>query len=206
MKERRRADDKPIEISESDIVEAMQDIEGYIDISPGDFREIFLLAYRHAVDRLTRHRTAGQIMSRPVHCLNHRIDLQQAALFLAENGISGAPVVDAQGLLIGVLSEKDFLLRMGVGPEPTFMKIISHCLHNESCLVSVLRNHRVEEIMTRPPISAGPEINVVEMASLFAEHRINRLPIVDSDEQPIGIVTRADLVHCHCLFGIGERA
>lgn len=206
MKGRQRADDTPIEISETDIVEAMQDIEGYIDISPGDFREIFLLAYRHAVDRLTRHRTAGEIMSRPVHCLNRALDLQQAALQLAEKGISGAPVVDDKGLLIGVLSEKDFLLRMGVGPEPTFMKIISHCLNDQGCLVTVLRNHRVEEIMTRPPISGGPEINAADMASLFAKNRINRLPIVDPDGQPIGIVTRTDLVHCHCLFGEGERS
>jgi CBS domain-containing protein len=206
MNEHRRADDTPIEISETDIVEAMQDIEGYIDISPGDFREIFLLAYRHAVDRLTRHRTAGEIMSRPVHCLDHALDLQQAALLLAEKGISGAPVVDDQGLLIGVLSEKDFLLRMGVGSEPTFMKIISHCLHNEGCLVTALSNHRVEEIMTRPPISGGPEINAADIAAMFAEKRINRLPIVDSAGQPIGIVTRTDLVHCHCLLGIEEQS
>ncbi|MCB2216398.1 CBS domain-containing protein [Desulfofustis glycolicus] len=206
MKERRLADDIQIEISETDIVEAMRDIEGYIDISPGDFREIFLLAYHHAVDRLTRHRTAGEIMSRPVHCLNHALDLQQAALLLAEKGISGAPVVNDQGLLIGVLSEKDFLLRMGVGLEPTFMKIISHCLNNEGCLVTALRNHRVGEIMTRPPISGGPEINAADMAALFAKKRINRLPIVDPDGQPIGIVTRTDLVHCHCLLGIGERS
>jgi CBS domain-containing protein len=205
MKERRRTGDIPIEISETDIVEAMQDIEGYIDISPGDFREIFLLAYHHAVDRLTRHRTAGEIMSRPVHCLNHTLDLQQAALMLAEKGISGAPVVDDQGLLIGVVSEKDFLLRMGVGSEPTFMKIISHCLNNEGCLVTTLGNHRVEEIMTRPPISGGPEMNAADMAVLFAKKRINRLPIVDSDGQPIGIVTRTDLVQCHCPPGTGEQ-
>ncbi len=205
MKERRRTGDILIDISETDIVEAMQDIEGYIDISPGDFREIFLLAYRHAVDRLTRLRTAGEIMSRPVHCLNHALDLQQAALLLAEKGISGAPVVDDQGLLVGVLSEKDFLLRMGVGPEPTFMKIVSHCLNNEGCLVTALRNHRVEEIMSRPPISGGPEMNAADMAVLFAKKRINRLPIVDPDGQPIGIVTRTDLVHCHCFLGTGDQ-
>ncbi|BDD88111.1 CBS domain-containing protein [Desulfofustis limnaeus] len=195
----------PIDISEADIVEAMRDVEGYIDISPGDFRELFLYAYRHAVQRLTKRRTAGDIMSRQVICLEAGMDLQQAAALLAEKALTGAPVVDDSGVLIGVVSEKDFLVRMGVGTKPTFMGIISGCLNDQGCMVCALRNHRIGEIMSRPPICAGPDISVAGIADLFAKHQINRLPIVDAHNRPIGIVTRTDLVACHCFAVPGAR-
>lgn len=201
-----KTEEYPIDISEADIVEAMRDVEGYIDISPGDFRELFLYAYRHAVQRLTKKRTAGDIMSRQVICLEAGMDLQQAAVLLAEKTLSGAPVVDASGVLIGVVSEKDFLVRMGVGAKPTFMGIISGCLTGRGCLVCALRNHRIDEIMNSPPICAGPDISVAGIADLFAKHRINRLPIVDAHNRPIGIVTRTDLVSCHCLAVPGGRS
>jgi CBS-domain-containing membrane protein len=44
----------PVDISDDDIYEAMKDISGYLDITPGDFKEVYLKAYRHAVLRLTR--------------------------------------------------------------------------------------------------------------------------------------------------------
>lgn len=206
MNKTRLPDKGPIDINEKDIIEAMKDLEGYIDISPGDFREIFLLAYQHAVERLTQFRTAAEIMSRQVHCVDVSMDLRQTAMLLADRGVSGAPVVDDAGLLVGVVSEKDFLVRMGIGSTPTFMQIIAHCLNNKGCVVTELRNHGVAEIMSAPPISAGEEITIADMATLFARHRINRLPIVDTARRPIGIVTRTDLVLSHCPLDSGGRS
>jgi CBS domain-containing membrane protein len=187
-----------IEISELDIVEAMREIEGYIDISPGDFREIFHIAYRHALRRLSDSRTAADIMVRPVQCVSTGMDLIQTATFLAEKQISGAPVIAGDGRIVGVVSEKDFLAQMGVGGSTSFMQIIAHCLHNRGCIATLLRNHHVDEIMTAPAITAPAEATLTMISALFREKKINRLPIVDSAGKPIGIVTRTDLVHASC--------
>lgn len=189
----------PLNISEEDIFLAMRDIQGYLDISPGDFKEIFQFAYRHAVARLLDSRKAADIMSRNVHCLTLAMDLQQTAAFLAEKGISGAPVVDATGAIVGVVSEKDFLARMGVGKAASFMQIIAHCLNNKGCMAILLKNHSVGEIMTAPAITAGPEMTIGAISALFVDRRINRLPIVDSGGRPLGIVTRTDLVNSYCF-------
>lgn len=189
----------PIDLSETDIVEAMKDIQGYIDISPGDFREIFQMAYRHALERLVESRTGADIMTSPVHQVTLGTDLRQAAAFLAAQGISGAPVVDPQGRLAGVVSEKDFLVKMGLGKTASFMQIIAHCLNNKGCVATLLRNHRVEEIMTTPAISAGPEITVGVISALFIDRQINRLPLVDTEGRLLGIVTRTDLLHAYRL-------
>jgi CBS domain-containing protein len=53
-------------------------------------------------------------MTTPVHCLSKEMNLTEAASFMAERGISGAPVIDDTGLVCGVVSEKDFLQKMGL--------------------------------------------------------------------------------------------
>jgi len=199
MKSKNTSSCTTIDISEQDVVAAMKDIQGYIDISPGDFREVFQVAYNHALQRIRNSLMAQDIMTKPVQFLEADMDLIQAATFLAEKRFSGAPVVDANGSIIGVLSEKDFLAKMGLGQPLSFMQIVAHCLTNKGCMATALRNHAVSEIMTTPAITAGPEITIGAISALFIDKQINRLPIVDTNGRPQGIVTRTDLVQSYCL-------
>jgi CBS domain-containing protein len=189
----------PVDISELDILAAMKDIQGYIDISPGDFKEVFQVAYSHAVQRIMNSQTAADIMTRPVDVIGIGMDLLQTAMLLAEKRISGAPVVDSDGRIVGVVSEKDFLSIMGVGKPVSFMQIVAHCLNNKGCMTAVVNNHAIRDIMTTPAITAGPQITVGSISTLFIDRQINRLPIVDAGGRPIGIVTRTDLVHANLL-------
>ena len=190
-----------IDISEIDVIAAMKEIQGYIDISPGDFQEVFRIAYAHAVQRIMDTRTAKDIMTTPAHCLRSDMDLVQAAQFLADKHYSGAPVIDESGKIVGVLSEKDFLSRMGIGKPATFMQIVAHCLTNKGCMAMNLRNHAVQEIMSTPPITEGLDITIAAITALFVEKQINRLPIIDTEGRPVGIVTRTDLVQSYCMPG-----
>ena len=191
----------PVEISEIDVVKAMKSIDGYIDITPGDFKEVYQVAYSLAIKRLLESMTAGSIMSSPVLFIDHETPLVSAAHLLAEKQISGGPVVDRDGRVVGVVSEKDFLKEMGFSATPSFMQIATHCLDSKSCMIGRLRNRTVGDIMTSPPITAGPEMTIGAISTLFAERKINRLPIIDADERPVGIVTRTDLAHSfHALL------
>ena len=189
-----------IDISESDVIAAMKKIQGYIDISPGDFKEVFRIAYDHAVQRIMDSRTAKDIMTTPAHCLQTDMDLVQAAQFLADKHFSGAPVVDSEGKIVGVISEKDFLAKMGMGKSTSFMQIVAHCLNNKGCMATTLRNHSLKEIMTSPAITAGPEISTSAISALFTDRQVNRLPIIDAEGRPMGIVTRTNLVQSFCVI------
>lgn len=189
------------DISEDDVIEAMEGIEGYIDITPGDFKEIYQAAYALAIKRLFNTLTADSIMIRSVVLLEQEVALVQAAALLAEKQISGAPVVNSDGRLVGVVSEKDFLREMGFGATPSFMQIATHCLSSKSCMIGRLHHKTVGEIMTSPPITGTPEMTIGSIATLFAEQQINRLPIVNNESRPVGIVTRTDVAHAFSLFG-----
>jgi CBS-domain-containing membrane protein len=201
MKEMRTEELTPLDISEQDVIEAMKAVEGYIDITPGDFKEVYQAAYALAVKRLLNTLKAGNIMSKTVVLLEQEMALVQAAALLAEKTISGAPVVNSDGKLVGVVSEKDFLREMGFGATPSFMQIATNCLNNKSCMIGRLHNRTVGHIMTKPPITGAPEMTIGTISALFAERGINRLPIVDDDGRPVGVVTRTDLAHAFHILG-----
>lgn len=190
-----------MEISEQDVLNAMKAMRGYIDITPADFREVYRVAYSLAKDRVLNSLTAGDVMRTPVHCVALEMDLIETAAFLAEKRISGAPVVDHEGKIVGVVSEKDFLAKMGAGKTNSFMQVISHCLRNKGCVATPMLNRTVRDITTAPAITATADVLVSTIPVLFREKNINRLPIVGSDERPIGIVTRSDLVNSYCMLG-----
>lgn len=187
-----------MDLTEDDVLAAMRAMQGYVDITPGAFREIYALAYDLAVQRVRSLGRAEDIMSTPVHCLRQGMDATEAAAFMAGHGVSGAPVLDEQGRVCGVVSEKDFLRKMGLSGTASVMTVISTCLRTSGCLVAGLRHLRVDDLMSAPPIVAGPQTSVAEISELFTARAINRLPICDADGRVLGIVTRGDLVGSMC--------
>ena len=176
----------------------MRSMQGYVDITPGDFREIYSIAYDLALKRVRSLRKAEDAMTSPVHCLHREMSASEAASFMASHGISGAPVVDEKGTICGVVSEKDFLKKMGLPGTASFMAVVSRCMTIYGCLISDLGGLSVRELMNCPPIVAAKETTLADISELFSKHSINRVPICDTDGRPIGIVTRTNLVGSLC--------
>jgi CBS domain-containing membrane protein len=191
----------PVDISDKDVMAAMRAMHGYIDITPADFKEVYRVAYALAKDRMMNALKAADIMTAPVHGVDAGADLIAIAGLLAEKGISGAPVTDREGRIVGVISEKDFLRKMGAGQSGSFMQVIALCLKNKGCLATPMVNRTASDIMTAPPITATADISIGAISALLMEKNINRLPIVNADGKPIGIVTRSDLVNSFCMLG-----
>jgi CBS domain-containing protein len=144
---------------------------------------------------------AADIMATPVHCVHIETDLIATATLLAEKGISGSPVTDRDGCVVGVISERDFLRKMGADQRGSFMQVIAHCLKNKGCVAMPMVNRTAGDIMTAPPITVTADISIGQISALMIEKNINRLPIVDAAGKPVGIVTRSDLVNSYCMLG-----
>jgi CBS domain-containing protein len=183
-----------IKISDEDIYAAMKDIPGYIDITSGDFKELYRLAYRHALKRIVQSIKAGDIMTREVVSVERKIPLSEVANKMAETGVAGVPVVEADKKVAGIISEKDFLSRMGAKNTKSFMGVVAECLKAKGCVAVSIRGQNAEDIMTTPAITVSEDTTVTEIAKIFSEKNINRVPVTNKQGHLVGIVSRADIV------------
>lgn len=183
-----------IEISDDDIYEAMKDISGYIDITPGDFKEVYKLAYRRALEHIMRSVKAADIMTSKVLTVRRDTPLQEVSEVMASGGVAGVPVVEEDGSVAGVISEKDFLRRMGADETRSFMAVVAECLKGKGCVAVSIRAKTAEDIMTSPAITVREDTTVMEIADIFTKKGINRVPVINSEGHLVGIVSRADIV------------
>ncbi len=189
-----RLSPEDIDLTDSDIYEAMKSIPGYLDITPGDFKELYRYAYQHALARITESVTAKDIMVREVVRVAPDTPLSEVAEIMGARGISGVPVVDLEGKVLGVISEKDFLSRMGAKSPQNFMMVIANCLRAKGCIALPIRAHKAKDIMTSPAITVTEQTSSIAIAQLFSEKAINRVPVVDQADHLVGLVSRADIV------------
>ena len=129
------------------------------------------------------------VMSTHVVTVSPETTLKDAAARLVRYGISGLPVVDEQGHLVGVLSEADILAKEA-GPS-TRDGMLAWLIGEPSRLHLDART--VGDAMSSPALTIGPERTAREAAVRMLAEDVNRLPVTDGDTL-VGIVSRADLV------------
>ncbi len=181
------------ELTDQDILEAMKEVSGYLDITPGDLREVYLSAYRLAAKRLWGDRKARDAMTREVRFVSPDTSLEDAARLMGRSGISGVPVLDDSKRVLGVISERDFMRHMGKGRSGSFMEIIAECIGAKSCAVLPIRGGKVSDLMTSPAHTVSEDAPLSEVADLLTKRRINRVPVTESHGLLVGILTRGDL-------------
>ena len=189
-----------VNMSDEDILDAMKSIPGYLDITPGDFKEIFDYAYRHAVERIANSLLAKDVMTVKVIFVTATTSLKETAAKMADHGISGIPVIDDRETVVGVISEKDFLFHMGEKRRPSIMNVIAQCLTSQGCAAIPMRTGYAKDIMTFPAHTVFEDTPVFEIASIFAEKNINRVPVLDKNSHLGGIVARADIFQTACVL------
>ena len=180
-----------VELADEDILDAMQHVPGYVDISTADFREVYHLAHRHATNRLLAGLKAGKLM-RPVAVpLPPDMMLDEAARAIVASGFKGLPVVDGDGRVIGMLTETDFLCRLQAG---TFLELLLRMVE-KSCEVSH-RCHEtpVHEAMTAPAVTVLPEAGFRETMAAFRAHPGRAMPVADAQGRLRGLLLRTDFL------------
>ena len=138
---------------------------------------------------------AADVMVNDVITLRPDDTVQKAAKVLLDHRISGAPVIDAEGRLVGMLSEGDLMRRSEIGTERRqswWLKLLSL---PEIEARDFVKAHavKVADVMTRQMVTATESHTLGELASLLEKHGIKRVPIV-RDKRVIGIVSRANLL------------
>ena len=135
----------------------------------------------------------GEVMTRDVVSVTPETPIKDVAAVLVERGISGLPVCDADGAVVGVLSEADLLVKQGGSPERSGGLFAWLVETTSAPDLAKLRAHTAGEAMTAPAVTVDAASPVSEAARTMVSLGVNRLPVVE-DGRLVGIVTRADLV------------
>jgi CBS domain-containing protein len=140
---------------------------------------------------------AKDIMTTQVISVAPEVTVREIASQLLTARISAVPVVDADGRLVGIVSEGDLLHRVEAGtaerPRPWWLNILAD---PEGLAAEYVKSHgrRARDVMTANVVSVTEETPVAEIAELLETRRIKRVPVL-RDGKPVGIVSRANLLH-----------
>lgn len=119
---------------------------------------------------------------------------------LSEHHFTGLPVVNADGQVLGTISERDFITAGSNLYLPTYIKLLSEMDYmqggekNVPHVVDQVVNATAKDIMNQDVPFARPETTLEELARMFAEKRVNPIPVTDSGNKLMGIISRSDLI------------
>lgn len=141
---------------------------------------------------------AEEIMTRDVITVREYDLISDVCKLFAEKNISGAPVVNDEGKLVGIISEGDLIYKQKAIKPPVFVTLfdgifqLNHKQFEED--MKKMAAYRVSDMMTTNVITASPDTDLSELAALIIDKKVNRLPIIDVRGHVAGVVSRHDLV------------
>ena len=148
---------------------------------------------------MEEERLVKDIMVREVITIQKDASVEELSELLIKNKISGVPVVDSNGKLVGIATEGDLIIKDSDLHFPRYFKLLDSIIYLES-LNKFKKNlkkflgTKVEDVMTAKIRTIKEETPVGEAANMMIKYNINRVPVLDSKDELVGIVTRADIV------------
>lgn len=142
----------------------------------------------------------SELMSNNVVYVQPDTSLADAARTMLAQHVSGLPVVNKKGQLVGILTEGDLLRRMELGTDGGQVSWLKTFLMPESLAKNYTHTHgrQVSEVMTSDPISVTPATQLTEVAEIMQRRRVKRLPVLDG-QKLVGVVGRTDLLRALVL-------
>jgi len=142
---------------------------------------------------------AKDVMTAEPVCVESSARMRDLASVFENHQISGAPVVDKEGRVIGVVSKTDLIRRCAEGTDdipPAFLfEVLSEQGQgDETSEVIPEPLICVEDFMTEDPLVVSPDLSAAAVARMMFEKRIHRVIVVDEARFPLGIITSLDLL------------
>jgi len=142
--------------------------------------------------------TAAEIMTKEVITVGLEMGVEELAKLLWEKKIGGSPVVDAQGQLLGVVTENDLIDQNKKVHIPTVLAILDSMIFLESPNkldqeIKKMTGTKVGDIYSPHPITVSETATLEELASIMADRKVHTLPVT-RDGKLVGIIGKSDLI------------
>jgi CBS domain-containing protein len=138
---------------------------------------------------------AHQIMTRPVITVAPETPMVEAANTMLQRHVSGLPVVNKAGELVGIISEGDFIRRSEIGTQRKRGRFLKFILGSGKEATDFVHEHgrKIAEIMTPDPLTIDEETDLEKIVELMEKNGVKRLPVMRGDKL-VGIVSRSNLL------------
>ena len=139
-----------------------------------------------------------EIMVKDVTSLKPGDNAQDALAVLFKMQISGLPVIDAQGKLLGMFTEKDVLTYT----LPSYIEKVGRFVYEENPKstkkkFSELKNLKVFQLMRKSVVTVSEDATLCEVARVMLTQRARRIPVLDKEQKVVGIIARGDIVKAY---------
>jgi predicted transcriptional regulator len=140
--------------------------------------------------------TANDLMSQSLVLVPQEMSLQGAAHLLTQSQVSGAPVIDAEGRCIGVLSSMDFvhMVEQNSHPRRPCESPSEEVFTSSQIVKSEDEKYLVRDHMTADPVLVSPNTNIGELAQMMMNAHIHRVIVATEEGKPVGIVSTMDIL------------
>jgi CBS domain-containing protein len=136
--------------------------------------------------------TVKDVMSTHVIAVRQSAPYKDMAVMLHDQRVSAFPVLDDDNKVVGVVSEADLLTKAAF--EGTVPRTL---LSRQERLRKQVNALTAADLMTKPPVTVGPDEPVTSAARLMFDQRVKRLPVINANGTLIGILTRADVLRVY---------
>lgn len=142
---------------------------------------------------------ACDVMTPEPVCVDPSTSIRTLAGVFEANEISGVPVVDGEGRVIGVVSKTDLIRRCSDGTSDSPPAYLFEILCEQESMDGMGElppeaAFCVEDFMSEDPLMVSPEMSAASIARELYERRLHRVIVVDADRRPVGVVTSLDLL------------
>lgn len=176
-----------------DLVKAIREMNTYIDVSEEDLEEIYARAELHAHRRRMGDILCRDIMTRDVATVEFGDELEAVWELMRARKLKGLPVVDRARRVVGIVTIIDFLKRADTRAGGPLLDRIVRFIRRTPGLSSD-KPEVVGQIMTAPAVTMPETAHIISLIPMFAEHGIHHVPVVDTDNKLVGMITQSDLM------------
>ena len=141
------------------------------------------------------------IMTKKTIALKVDDSLERATELFEEHNFDGFPVINADGKLMGIVTAYDMVSQSYATHLPSLINILESVYINKADNKDIkeqfdrVKTIKIRDMMNEDPLVVGPEVRVEDLAKEFIQHhRVNPIPVIDSDKKLLGVVSRFDII------------
>ena len=180
-------------INQSDLHNALKQMNTFFDVSKEDLGQIYKMAEMQAYRRKMGEITCADIMSRDLVTAEYGTELEEAWAQLRYHKIKAIPIVDRAQRVIGIVTLVDFLKRANLKTYDTFQDKLTKFIQRTPGMTSG-KPEVVGQIMASPVYTAKETMHIVELVPLLSERGLHHIPVVNEERRLVGMVTQSDLI------------